>query len=257
MASTRYAASSRGAEPVTKLRVAIVATLALLSLVAAAAQDRDIVLRAEFPVDLQVPPSAAAFQGVVDPLFVARVPDGEALAALQAEARWTFAGMIWGFDYIYTPSDRARAIQELFDIRQRSPVAAQVLPLKAVSARLDGTVLFGTVECYPDAVQRRELASWKASSAVEQGSGSAKALQGGSAANAAAAAVEARREATVVAVREALRAFLRELTHNKPREVRGSFALASVPRLFIRDGQWIASVRIYARVDEIISYGAY
>ncbi len=245
------------------IRGALGLTLALLAFSGASAQDRDIVLRAEFPVDLQVPPAALAFQGVVDPAYVARVPDGDALAALQEEARWTFAGMIWGFDYIYTPSDRARAIQELFDIKQRSPVAAQALPLKTVSARLDGTVLLGTVECYPDGLQRREMASWKASSAVEQGSGSARAPQGGSAADAAAtadaaaAAGAARREATVVAVREALRAFLRELTHNKPREVRGSFALASVPRLFIRDGQWMASVRIYARVDEIISYGAY
>ncbi len=228
----------------------ILVALVLASAGGAAAQDRDIVLRAEFPVDLQVPPSAAAFEGVVDPGYVARMPDGEALAALHEEARWTFAGMIWGFDYIYTPSDRARAITELFDITQRSPVAAQALPLKTVSARLDGTVLLGTVECYPDALQRREMAAWKVSSAVEQGRGSARAMQGGSAA-------KARREATVVAFREALRAFLREQTHNKPREVRGSFALASEPRLFIRDGQWMASVRIYARVDEIISYGAY
>jgi len=70
-------------------------------------------------------------------------------------------------------------------------------------------------------------------------------------------AIEARRDATTAAIREALRSYLREITHNKPREVRGSFALAAVPRLFIRDGFWIASVRIYTRVDEIISYGAY
>lgn len=239
------------------IRAVLLAAMAASLAPGASAQDRDVVLRAEFPVDLQVPPSAASFQGVVEPGYVARVPDGEALAALQEEARWTFAGMIWGFDYVYTPSDRARAIQELFDIRQRSPVAAQVLPLKAVSARLDGTVLLGTVECYPDGLQRREMASWKNSSAVEQGSGSARTPQGGSSADAAAAAGEARREATVVAVKEALRSFLRETTHNKPREVRGSFALASAPRLFIRDGRWMASVRIYARVDEIISYGAY
>ncbi len=127
--------------------------------------------------------------------------------------------------------------------------------LNTVSARLDGTVLIGTVEFYPDAAGRREMASWKNSSAAEQGRGSANVGQGGPAV--AAVAGEARREATIVAVREALRSFLRELTHNKPREVRGSFALASAPRLFIRDGQWMASVRIYARVDEIISYGAY
>jgi len=245
-------------------KLTTVAALVLALAANAAAQDRDVVLRSEFPVDLQVPPSAAAFEGVVDPGYMARVPEGEAQAAVLAEARWTFAGMIWGFEYVYTPSDRARAIVELFEIRPLSPEASVAMELEAVSARVEGTVLFSTVEFYPDTAQRLEMASWKSTSAVEQGRGSAPAFAGDSASGTtpsasgtAAIAGEARREATVTAIREALRSALREITHNKPREVRGSFALAAPPRLFLRNGMWIASVRIYARVDEIISYGAY
>ena len=236
----------------------IVLLAAALSLAAGgvAAQDRDVVLRAEFPVDLAPPPAVSAFDGVPDPAFVARVPDGEAAAALLEEARWTFAGMIWGFEYVYTPSDKARAVAELFEIRPLSPEAAATMRMHAVAARLDGTVLYATAEFYPDAGQRAELASWRLSSAAAQGRGSAPALRTGSV-GAAPSAVEARRDAVTAAVREALRAGLREATHNKPREVRGTFALASVPRLVLRGGSWIASVRVYSRVDEIIGYGAY
>jgi hypothetical protein len=236
--------------------MAIALALTLVATGAALAQDRDVVLRAEFPVDLAAPPSLSPFTGVIDPAYVARVPDGEAAAAVLAEATWVFSGMVWGFDYVYTPSDKARSIAELFVIQPRSPGALRQSSLHVAAARLDGTTLFATVEFCLDAAARPEIESWKSVSAATQGRGMAPAFQGkpGSVAQ---AQVEARREAVGAAAREALRAWLRGVTHNKPREVRGAFAFASPPRLVIREGSWVASVRLYARVDEIVSYGAY
>jgi len=234
----------------------LAAAIAMVAAAIAGAQDRDVVLRAEFPVDLSAPPSISPFTGVVDPGYVARVPDGAAAAAVLSEATWIFSGMVWGFDYVYTPSDKARSIVELFEIQPGSPGALGSSSLHVAAARLEGTTLFAAVEFAADAVARRELDSWKSVSAACQGRGMAQAFQG-TVENAASAQVEARREAIVAAAREALRTWLRGVTHNKPREVRGSFALASPPRLVIREGFWVASVRLYARVDEIVSYGAY
>jgi len=231
--------------------------VALLGMASAAAyaQDRDVVLRAEFPADLAAPPSVSAFSGVVDPQYVARVPDAEAAAVILEEARWTFAGMVWGFVYSYTPSDKARAIEERFDIRPRSPESVAAMRLHAASARLAGTTLLVTVEYYPETPARAELSSWKTVSAAAQGIGSAPMLSATAAGSM--GQVAARRDATTVAIREALRAYLRTVTHNKPREVRGSFSFYAPPRIFARDGSWVSSVRLYARVDEILSYGAY
>jgi hypothetical protein len=69
--------------------------------------------------------------------------------------------------------------------------------------------------------------------------------------------VLARRAAIIDASREALRAYLRGMEFNKPREVRGSFAFTSQPRLVLTGGRWIASVRLRVGVDEIIPYGGY
>ncbi|MBU0928033.1 MAG: hypothetical protein KKA67_09810 [Spirochaetes bacterium] len=230
----------------------------------AGAQDRGFPLRGDFYVDLAAPPSALAFQGVVDPAYEARIPDGEAAAALLDEARWTFSGMVWGFSYVYTPSDRARSVAELFEIEPLAPAAASAIAPSVVSTRLEGTALVAELEYYLDRAKRLELEAWKSSRAVEQGRGSSPAfsvpsLESGprEEGDGSPAPVAGRRAAVVAAVREALRAYLRELTHNKPREVRGSFAFASPPRIFLKEGSWIASVRIYARVDEIVSYGAY
>ncbi len=225
-----------------RCRIAAAALCALAFAVEApiaSAQDR--VLSVEFPVELEKPPSVAAFEGVVDPAYEARIPDGEAAKAVLAEARWLFSGMVWGFDYVYTPSDRSRSIAELFQIQPRSPESAKGMELHAADARLEGTVLVVTVEYTPDAEERAEMASWKSGGAAGQGTGGAR----------------SRREAVAEASKAALRAYLREITHNKPREIRGSFAFAVFPRLFIRQGSWVAVIRMYARVDEILSYGAY
>jgi hypothetical protein len=69
--------------------------------------------------------------------------------------------------------------------------------------------------------------------------------------------VLARRAAIIDASREALRAYLRGLEFNKPREVRGSFAFASQPRLVLTGGRWVATVRLRVGVDEITPYGGY
>lgn len=241
--------------PAAMLCAALCVALFGMASPAGFAQDRDVVLRAEFPADLAPPPSVAAFSGVVEPQYVARVPDAEAAAIILEEARWTFAGMVWGFDYSYTPSDKARAIEERFDIEPRSPESIAAMRLHAASARLAGTTLLVTVEFYPETPARAELASWKTVSAAAQGLGSAPMLSAAAAGSM--GQVLARRDATTAAIREALRAYLRTVTHNKPREVRGSFSFCAPPRIVVRDGSWVASVRLYTRVDEILSYGAY
>lgn len=230
----------------------LVALAALLLGRAAWAQGRSV-LSADFPVDLLSPPGVDAFTGVVRPGYLPRIPDGAAAEALRSEALWVFGAMVWGLDYVYTPSDRARAIEERFEARPRWQEPAD-LSLRVVSTRLEGSVVVASVECVLDGAQAREAAAWRTTGSASQARGAAPYARPGAAPE---AAIEARREAVLVACKEALRAYLRELTHNKPREVRGSFALASAPSLALRSGSWIATVRVHARVEAIEGYGAY
>jgi len=237
-------------------------TLAPSSL--AYAQDRDLVLRGEFPVDLEAPPSLAPFSGLVDPAYRPALPEGEAARALLEEARWVFGAMVWGFDYVYTPSDRARSIAEFFELKPRSELAWGSSGFRVLSTRLSGTVAYAAVEWNPGPSERAEYQSWRgARFASGQGRASIKggavpdpALRAGDG-GALPASVAQRRGAMAEAAKEALRAYLRGIEYNKPREVRGSFALAEQPRLVMRAGAWTASVRILISVDEVLSYGAY
>lgn len=230
----------------------------------AAAQDRDLVIRAEFPADLIRPPSPAGFSGVVDPSFSPTVPAGEAARAILEEARWVFGAMVWGFEFSYTPSDRARAIEERFELRPRLAPAWGSRDFRFGKPRLEGSVVVVPVEWNLDAAARAEYQAWRGSRyASGQGLGSARfdlqpdpaeaAGDGGALPQ----PVAARRAAMADAARAALRAHLTGVVHNKPREVRGAFALAEVPRMSLREGRWIAQARVRIRVDEIIGYGGY
>ncbi len=230
----------------------------------AAAQDRDLVLRAEFPADLIRPPSPAGFSGVVDPSFSPSVPVGEAARAILEEARWVFGAMVWGFEFSYTPSDRARAIEERFELRPRLALAWGSRDFRFGKPRLDGSVVIAPVEWNLDSAARAEYQAWRGSRyASGQGLGYARFdLQPDPAEEAGDGGplpqpVAARRAAMADAARAALRAYLTGVVHNKPREVRGAFALAEVPRMSLREGRWIAQARVRIRVDEIIGYGGY
>jgi len=226
------------------------------------AQDRDIVLRAELQVDLEQPPSVLAFDGVTEPGYVPALTDQAAAEAVLAEGLWLFHGMIHGFDYVYTPSDRARAIADLFEISSRASAFGGSRAFRVASVRFDGRMLVAEVEYLVPGPERTILASWESISyRSAQGRGEASAWDRGLTPDTAAGVlpfqVAARRAAIIDATREALRDYLRGLEFNKPREVRGSFAFASQPRLVLSGGRWIATVRLRVGVDEIIPYGGY
>lgn len=237
-------------------------SLALCALLAPSAQDLDVVLRAEFPVDLFTVPSEGPFRSVPDAGWLPVLPSDQAAAALLDEARWVFAGMAWGFDYSYTPSDRARALAERFDITERGSIAWGEPALSPVKARIQDMVLYATVQWVPDGSARAELSAWASADYTSaQGRGSAPAVLGMEDAMVEGRLIPgrllARRKAVVEACREALRAYLRTIERSKPREVRGSFSFASVPRVVLSSGQYMASVRLRVSVSEVISYGGY
>ena len=235
-----------------------------MALQPAFAQDRDLVLRAEFPVDLERPPSAQPFSGVTQPSYQPRLPDGEAARAVLEEARWVFGGMVWGFDFVYTPSDRARAIADLFTLTPRSELRWGTAGFTVRSVRLDGTTVWAAVEWNLGAAERSEHAAWAGSRyAAAQGRASiplraavdtATPAGDGGALN---LYVALRREAMSQAAKEALRAYLRGIETYKPREVRGPCAFAVPPTLVMREGAWIATVRLRVQVSEVLGYGSY
>lgn len=257
--------NQRGVVAKYKLQRAIILLILLLECVCLFAQEKKIILGGNFFVDLAAPPPLSSFGGVSDPNYTPRLPDGEAAALLLAEARWIFAGIIWGFDYVYTPSDKARNISELFEISPRwlkqTPEQLLIidssinLDIKIVTVRLVDTVLYAYLECHLKGIEVSEQSAWPFGASYGQATASSPYFVLDK--NNPMATVLSRRKAVLNASKEALRTILRDITHNKPREVRGSFALASSPSFFIKNGEWHTSVKLFAGSAEIDAYSVY
>jgi hypothetical protein len=196
-------------------------------------------LRSEFWADIE-PVAAVGEEWPVTP--------GEARSRILAEAAWVFGGMIWGFEYSYTPYDKTRALEERFDIAPIETLPADA-PRLAPGARTNAPNEFHSfVEYRPEAALvslMEDYASepWKGA----QGIGRADMNLG----------VKARREAYKDGLRAALRSMLRGLEPNKPRLVRGRVVFDRPPTLAIINGYYTAQLRVRAMVIEVIPYKVY
>ena len=196
-------------------------------------------LRGEFWADLE--PVAKAG----DPW---PVPPEEAGRRLLAEAAWAFSGTVYGFEFSYTPYDKARGLEERFELESLGSIGPESLTPAGAARSKSGYELRAFVEFRPDEAQARLMGSylldpWKGA----QGLGKADILGG----------VEARATAYREALREAARAYLRDIVPNKPRLVRGRIAFERLPPLSLVDGYYVVRARARIMPLEVIPYSAY
>ncbi|HNY16718.1 MAG TPA: hypothetical protein PKL75_04645 [Treponemataceae bacterium] len=191
-----------------------------------------------------VPAGAAATEGT--PAIAES--SGPPAKDLRELARFVLGGMVYGWRFSYTPSDRTRRVDESFTLE---PIAE--IP--------DGDPRFslsGFDPAYPrvstwaeflldDATARRNL-YWKSvqfRSADGRGYGDRERESAGI------------RDAYSDAVRTAVRAYARKLEKNKPKEIRGEVLLKDNPRLFTEAGRFVADITVLVNLIEIVPYSTF
>jgi hypothetical protein len=233
--------------PLDAMRIAFI--LAGASWVAgpcAAQTDRGL-LRSEFWADLE-PVAGVGEEWPVGP--------DEARRRILDEASWIFGGMIWGFEFSYTPYDRTRAVDERFDIapiRTLAPDAPRLvpgLPSSSTTPELGGKPprLNFIVEYRPDAdlvslMESYASDPWKGA----QGIGKADMNLG----------VKGRQAAYLDGLRTAVRSYLRLIEPNKPRLVKGRVVFDRPPSIAILGGSYTCQVRARVMVVEMVPYKIY
>lgn len=218
---------------------------------------QDVFLQGNFFADVLAPPAPEGFSSGTDPTWKPSYTPQELADAVFTEASWVFSGMIWGFTFEYTPSDKARNVAEYFELAPRGSIKGGTGILKVLETRIENSALLVNLLYYPGANEASEYISWKqATYKVCQGQGSGPAFPP-------LLSIEAEDQATAriaamtSAAKEALRSYLRGIVYNKPRIIRGTCAFLIQPTVIVASGQYLATVRLAASVTEIISYGAY
>ncbi len=171
------------------------------------------------------------------------------------EAVYVFSGMIYGFEFSYTPGDLRRNVEEKFSINQISVINWGDPGLKirkrgpvnsaggAERNRVNISFLY-----YTEEKQRSWLQYWSSGSFP---------LIGGKGEGGFSEDFAGKAEAIEKGVKEALRSYLRGRVHNKPQKIEGEFVFAEAPVIIYSGGTYQSSVKIRVNIKKISPYSVY
>lgn len=163
-------------------------------------------------------------------------------------ARWITAGMIYGWKYEYSPSDRRRNVQEYFTLTPQGSI-----PEDDPSYSLtDLSIEYPRVSAWAQYTPNDTVVRWKrfwSSVTIQSGKGrgTGERIDG-------AAGIKA---AYTNALKQAVREYARTLEKNKPREIHGEILIRDNPRLYPDAGRFVAEVSVSLTIREIIPWSIF
>ncbi len=174
----------------------------------------------------------------------------EARRLVLEEARQALSGMIYGYEFSYTPPDSGRRVAESFTLTPLAEVRWGDPHLRVAAGEVRDSFLFLTVRYQLRPFQEARREAW-ASNVVPTASGRGEHSVFDRPAG------EGKRLALQEAVKEALRNHLRPIVFNKPREVRGEVLLWEEPRTSIHAGAYRTEVTVKVRIVELRPYSIF
>lgn len=171
--------------------------------------------------------------------------DRPAEERLLREAQYTLSGMIYGWNFVYTPEYADRGVARFFELEPVAGIAWGDPRLSLRAAQGGENTLYGQIDFRLSPNDLARLEGWNdLSIARSVGMGSAPLQQG----------LAGKLTAVEEAIHQAIRDYLRSVTFNRPREVVGSVILEQPPRVRTVSGRYEAQVRVRIRIDEIVEY---
>lgn len=164
---------------------------------------------------------------------------------LLEEARYTLSGLIYGWDFSYTPRDPQRQVSERFDLAPISQVPWGSPGLRVRDLRaLEGT-LYGQIDYTFSPNEIAHLSQWNSfATARSSGTGNGPLLDGAG----------GKIRAIENGIHQAVREYLRGRFPNRPREVTGAVALARPPRVRTVSGEYEATVTVVIDIRDVRDY---
>ncbi len=159
-------------------------------------------------------------------------------------------GLVYGWEFSYTPSDNVRGVKEYFEMSSIITIPADDYNLRYTDSYVTSSesVIESWVEY--DLSQRMvyERQRWhSASFPTIGGSGAASVFDG----------VDSVKIACEMAAKSAIREYARNIVKNKPKEIIGKILLVDFPRYYIDAGKYVADLDFFLNVSKIVEYTIY
>jgi hypothetical protein len=168
--------------------------------------------------------------------------DEEYIVDILELARSWFSGMIYGFEFEYTPSDEARRVSEYFSLAPVYQIPWGDPSLEYLGYSEENEKIQMAFRYFTRDYERSRLRGWRSVALANiQGQASTRDRTD----------LASREESFDEAVKQALRNYFRAVVPNKPRLITGTIALLEMPRSYADGGMVHTTVRIAIDVGEI------
>lgn len=158
------------------------------------------------------------------------------------------SGMIYGFNFEYTPSDKRRNVSEYWDFTLIKEINKSTNQLEYKNPFVEDNKLICWVYCDRTLEQIAEYKHWTSIVYPKvKGIGKASVENG----------FEGIKEACSQAAKQAVREYWRTMIKNKPKEISGKLLLVENPRIYIKNGEYVVDLDFFMETDKIISYTYY
>lgn len=164
-------------------------------------------------------------------------------------AAFVLEGMIYGWNWEYVPSDKARKVADFFEFTQIHEFDEEINKIRYDQSEIiDSTALRCWVNTERTEAQYLSLREWNSVQIPRihgNGSGSMEKDFDGI------------REAVQNAIKDAVREYFRKTIKNKPKELSGRVLVTGTPKIYIKEGRYFADLDFFIETDRIIKYTSY
>lgn len=165
---------------------------------------------------------------------------------IKKTAQFLIEGMVYGWNYEYTPYDKTRNVQEYFEIFPIQELTEQEInSIQYKNTAFKDSRLYARVEFERSETQKLIYESFESlSSAKIKGKGNAKLEDG----------FEGIQSACKNAMKSSVREYWRSKIKNKPKEIDGKLFLCRAPVIGIENGQYVVTLEFFMETDKITKY---
>ncbi len=175
-------------------------------------------------------------------------PYAYSINGLKELAPFILSGMVYGWKFIYTPSDKQRNVDEYFELIPIQQIDESINPITYKEPWIQDNKLYSWCEYQRNDFQYQNYLLWSTiQNPVINGIGKGSIKDGFSGI----------KTATTNAVKNAVREHYRKIIKNKPKEIQGSVLIKEIPTLGIDAGQYIINLDFFLEYGKIREYTKY
>lgn len=219
-------------------------TLAQILAFSVHAQTPSIIENIRFPLwaELDAYPELAGKQDVNDDVF------DFPIRQIKQVAPFFIGGMVYGWNFSYTPSDKQRGVEEYFEFTEVMPLGNAEKRINYSSPWIEDGLLNVWVNFSRDEQMARNYSLWSSINNPHiRGRGYGRVSDG----------FDGITTAARNALKESIREYFRGRIKNKPKRIDGSVLIICEPELGITSGQYVVQLDFFLETSRIVTYTQY